>query len=168
MDDSGYDSYAPDTTSGYSRENFYTRATDRRGHKDSYRYGPGRGEVVSVAPELHAMLSALREEYAEYKTPADITRDAYIHLFHLREEQRKNPTLDTARRLRKVHALATLEAWRAEVEMFEKTFSELETMFQSRDVKTRSEARKITEELLSDECNDEFKGRLGDLIRRYS
>lgn len=168
MDDGSFDSYAP-ASSGYSREDFYTRATDHRGHLKSWRHGP-KNDVLSVPPELHAMLAALRERFSEYTSNADIMRDALIHLCHMREEQLSSPSPKISRSVAQTFAMARLEALIAEKERQEKTILYAESLFQVHqgDVQARMETVNVVRDLAEQEANVAFKQRLEDLIRRYS
>lgn len=59
--------------SGYSQDNFYTRSTDGNGHSSLVH--------VKISPALHGELTRLVQgaDVPEYRTHADVVRDALIH-----------------------------------------------------------------------------------------
>jgi hypothetical protein len=72
-DDLWSSSSTPNGDDDYSVRNFYTRATDNKGHGATIR--------VPILPDLHAELGGLiaLRRYPDYKTIGDFVRDAIMH-----------------------------------------------------------------------------------------
>lgn len=60
--------------SGYAPDKFYTRSTNSHDHSETL--------YVKVSPALFAALNDAVEKVSEYRTRADIVRDALIHRLH--------------------------------------------------------------------------------------
>jgi hypothetical protein len=71
----------------YSREKFYTKAYDHRGHTSTFRWGKGSDERVNIPPYIMSAVTALREQLPQYRTNGDFIRDAIIHTMRMRHEQ---------------------------------------------------------------------------------
>lgn len=69
----------------YSRDKFYTKTTDGRGNSELVQ--------VKVTPYVNGMLQMLVEspDFPDYRTRADIVRDALAHLFHERQMMQGDP-----------------------------------------------------------------------------
>lgn len=68
----------------YSPERFYVKATDFRGHGErlSFKIPP------DLNVQIHQMVSSA--EWPDYTMPADVARDALVHLLAMRREQVSN------------------------------------------------------------------------------
>lgn len=69
----------------YDPESFYVRATDNRGHKEKISFG--------VPPDVYAQVMKFvgDEQFSEYDSPADVFRDAVVHLMAKRRDQLADP-----------------------------------------------------------------------------
>jgi hypothetical protein len=166
---SDFDSFAPEADTGaYSQEKFYTRASDRRGHVKTWRYGP-KNEVLTVPPELHGMLMVLRDQWAEYRTNGDIMRDALIHLFHMRIGQARNPTMAILNQLQKATAIAHLEALTATMEADERLLEHLRFLADnSKDSHTKKEVRNMVFDVLITAEGEHLRSELEKIQRNLT
>lgn len=69
----------------YDEKNFYTRATDDSGHKETLH--------TPVMPRLFAVTNHLASEIPWYKSPQDVVRDALTHRVRWLTENEDNPDL---------------------------------------------------------------------------
>lgn len=79
-----YDGWALDTNE-YDPDKFYTRSTDGRGNSETLYF--------KVTPFMLGIMAELVEnpEFPDYKTKADVLRDALAHLLHRRLAMIKDP-----------------------------------------------------------------------------
>jgi hypothetical protein len=87
-----YDSWVLESNE-YSPDKFYTKSTDGRGNSELIQ--------VKVSPFVYGLLAEIIEspDFPDYRTKADLIRDALVHrLHHLREMAKDTTRMDSLKR----------------------------------------------------------------------
>lgn len=100
----------------YSPDTVYNRSTDGHGHNVNIQ--------TRVAPDIAGELNALvaSQVIPEYRTSADVVRDALVHRLYYIAQKIKDGDLE--RRVTIEMRLARLDAWRAEMANMERLENE--------------------------------------------
>jgi hypothetical protein len=110
------DPFTMQDDSEYSPDNVYNRSTDGHGHNVNLQ--------TRVAPDIAGEINALvaSQVIPEYRTSADVVRDALVHrLYHIAQRTKNG---DLERRITIEMRLARLDAWRAEMANMERLLGE--------------------------------------------
>lgn len=168
MSSDGMGSFTPLVdTAGYSTEKFYTRSRDTHGHDKLLRHGGGPKDVLAVPPELHAMFYDLKGTFPDYRTNADVMRDALVHLYHLRAEQMKNPGMAILMRLQRATAMVELERLEATVNADKSFMARVDMLYkEARSPGARTALECVIREYLVTCEDDEVRYDLEQLLRR--
>lgn len=167
-DDSTMGSFAPlADTAGYSQDKFYTRSRDTHGHDKLLRHGNGPKEVIHTPPELYAIFYEMKGHFPEYRTNADIMRDALVHLSHMRSEQLKNPTAAILTEMQRYKAIAEVERLRARIASEKAFLVEVDSLYKdARTPQDRADLEGAIREYLVTCDNDEVRSDLERLLQR--
>lgn len=160
-----------DSGGSYDPQKFYIRSTDSRGHQYQIK-------TINVPQGYSEPLASIREYFPEYRTNADIVRDALVHMMMLRLHQMEDGVhtafmkieLNTARM---AYLKAYMEMAKGEVEAFEET---LKMALENRDWAQMEKALDTLEETLNEDemMQEEAKGmnpyreRLKEVQRVFS
>lgn len=156
---------------GYSRDKFYTKSTDGRGNSELIQ--------LKVTPFVFGIIAELVEsqEFPDYRTKADVLRDALVHLLHYRREMMKDATrmVVLQERVDRMMAEAKTERLRADLEQ-ERRYTDalVEAMgvcVQSGNVSRAAEAIEDAEKALetlpfnlAKRVREEIRGRTRELV----
>lgn len=110
------DPFTMQDDSEYSEANVYNRSTDGHGHNVNLQ--------TRIAPDIAGEINALvaSQVIPEYRTAADVVRDALVHRLYYIAQRTKNGDLE--RRITIEMRLARLDAWRAEMANMERLLNE--------------------------------------------
>ncbi len=154
----------PPPKAEYSREGFYTRASDHHGH--SRKFG------INFPPDLYHLLMKTVDAFPDYDIIQDLARDAIVHLMEMRKVQLADPAFREAidKKVREIAFSNFVETLQWQVERWEKMHETLETTFvglaehKAWDIlwTACNEA-----EVMADPCPEPYRSETFDFIERW-
>lgn len=105
-----YDSWVLENNE-YSPDKFYTKSTDGRGNSEML--------TIRATPFTFGLIAEMVEspDFPDYKTKADVIRDALAHLLHYRREMAGDPVRMASLKRKTAMLMAEAQAERLKAEM---------------------------------------------------
>lgn len=109
--------------SGYAKDKIYTRSTNGHDHSETL--------YVKVSPALMAVIAECVEKVGEYRSRADVVRDALIHRAHDINEWMKDPDHVNLKPVDIEVRMAEIERTMANMSYWQSLIDNLDTMLRT-------------------------------------